>query len=93
MPYTIKTWDKETIILDDARGEIVREAWRKGMDIITINGNDYKNSAISQITKGGSLPIDKSKILEEGNRRSENYKDGEGYKKYQEMRAKFLKKR
>lgn len=89
MAYTVTLWDKSTIVLTDKQADTVKQAKLNGIKSLSINGEVYDTSSIAKITKGGSLPIDKSKLISEGNRRQV---EGEGYKKFQEMRAKLLRK-
>ena len=92
MAYTVKLWDKTEIILNNEQANSIKQAKLHGVKAVSINGNIYDTSAIAQIVKGGVIPIDESMQIESGNTDRRADIDGEGYKKFQEMKKK-LKRR
>lgn len=66
MAYTIKTWDKLEIVVDNEAGEKIKELLNTDVQFIGINGSMYAKSAIAQITKGGQLPVDESRQVKAG---------------------------
>jgi hypothetical protein len=63
MAHTVKFWDKASVVVTDQQAEKIKAALLSGAEMLDINGNLYKTSAIASVEKGGQLPIDHSKRL------------------------------
>ena len=85
MAYTIKTWDKAEIIINDQQGENLISLIESGVEMVKIKGDLYKTSAIAQVKKGGVLQGANSLRIGSGDNERREQK-GSGYEKFQKMK-------
>lgn len=66
MSYTVKLFDKTSVVITDAQAEVVKSAKMRGIRSIEINGNVYDSSAIATIVSGGRSHVNDSRSIDSG---------------------------